>query len=241
MCTVVCRWSAGERFPVQLLALRDEFAGRAFDLPDAWWPAQPRVVGGRDRRGGGSWCVSDIATGVTAVVLNRPERPAAAPGASSRGVLPLLAALHRERWPEFVDITPMASFNLVVAAPGSLLSWSFDGQQLQSQSLPVGTHMFTPRGVASSFDLRFAAGRGRFADDLSGPTEQVWSEWLAVVRESVPGVDPGDLLVRRPMGDDIFETVFGQFIAGRPGALRLDYLTHPEFDLPWTTKFWRTG
>ena len=89
MCTVVVRWSAGE--PVLVLALRDERTDREFDDPGAWWPEQPHVVGGRDRAAGGSWCVTDVASGSTALVLNRGQRRVAAPGAPSRGVLPLLA------------------------------------------------------------------------------------------------------------------------------------------------------
>ena len=103
MCTVVCRWSAGSDFPVQMLALRDELISRSFDLPGAWWPDEPDVIGGRDRQAGGSWCVSDVRSGVTGVVLNRPERREAAPGAPSRGVLPLLAVRHGDGWPESLD------------------------------------------------------------------------------------------------------------------------------------------
>src|SRR4051794_23384173 len=82
VCTVVVRWAPQQ--PVQVLALRDELVGRDFDDPAAWWPDQPSVVGGRDRVAGGSWCVTDVDSGVTALVLNRPQRRLAAPGASSR-------------------------------------------------------------------------------------------------------------------------------------------------------------
>ena len=46
---MVCRWQPAERWPVQILALRDELLSRAFDPPGQWWPEQPAVVGGRDR------------------------------------------------------------------------------------------------------------------------------------------------------------------------------------------------
>src|SRR5436305_8112299 len=102
MCTVVVRWQPGE--PTRLLALRDELTDRAFDDPGEWWPQHPGVVGGRDRAAGGTWCASNVATGVTALVLNRPEKRTAAPGAPSRGVLPLLGVTHEHAWPEHLEL-----------------------------------------------------------------------------------------------------------------------------------------
>ena len=63
-------------------------------------PQQPTVIGGRDRTAGGSWCVTDVATGVTAVVLNSPVRRTAEPGAAEPRVLPLLAVEHGDDWVE---------------------------------------------------------------------------------------------------------------------------------------------
>jgi hypothetical protein len=239
VCTVVCRFSADAAIPVQMLALRDELLSRDFDSPDAWWADQPGVVGGRDRRAGGSWCVSDIASGVTAVVLNRPERRIAEAGAPSRGVLPLLAVGHQQNWPAAVDVMGMASFNLVLASAQSLVWWTFDGERLERQELGRGTYMFTPRGIKTAgFDERLATGRVRFDADQAFPTEQVWAEWLAPLNEAEPGEDPDGLLVRRQVDEGSYETVFGQFIAARPGSLRLDYLAHPHVRHGWLTKQW---
>ena len=225
MCTVVCRFAPEEHYPVQMLALRDERATRAFDPPGAWWPGQPSVIGGRDRTAGGSWCVTSVPDGLTAVVLNRPERREAAPGASSRGVLPLLAAQHGTAWHEHVDLDGMASFNLVLADPSAMQWWCFDGQALRHDRLPAGTVMFTPRGLAQTMDPRLAAGRARTDAVASGDTAAVWPEWLDVVRSTAPSADPAGFVVRVPIEADTFETVFGQFIAARPGQLRLDYLS----------------
>jgi hypothetical protein len=222
-----------------MLALRDELVSRSFDLPSAWWPEQPRVVGGRDRRGGGTWCASDVAAGATAVVLNRGERRVAAPGASSRGVLPLIAVRAFEHWPEFIDLAPMASFNLVLATAESMTWWSFDGVTLAAHALEPGTHMFTPAGLAQPMlDGRFAQGHARVDGGPAVPTDVVWTDWLPIVQDSEPSEDPLALLVRIPLGDDSFETVFGQFIAARPGALRLDYAANPHRLQPWTVDNW---
>lgn len=241
VCTVVCRWCPDEPFAVEMLALRDELASRAFDPPGEWWADQPGVIGGRDRLAGGSWCVSDIADAVTAVVLNRPDRRTAAPGAPSRGVLPLLAAKHRARWPEYLDLTGMAGFNLVLATPASLRWWWFDGERLEYEELPAGTHMFTPRGLAPADVVhRFATGSAHLDTDPAAPTEGVWTDWLGIVAETAVSDDPAGLIVRRPIGTDSYETVFGQFIAARPGLLRLDYLNNPARGTtgPWTTRLW---
>src|SRR3954468_12538783 len=124
MCTVVVRWSRGGR--TQILALRDELTSRDFDAPDAWWRDQPDVCGGRDRLAGGTWCASRVTTGVTALVLNRPQKRVADPGAPSRGVLPLLGVQHEADWPAHVNLDGMASFALVLAASDRLVSWVYD-------------------------------------------------------------------------------------------------------------------
>jgi Transport and Golgi organisation 2 len=237
VCTVVCRWSAESDFPVQMLALRDELASRAFDLPGAWWPDQPDVVGGRDRLAGGSWCVSDVRRGVTGVVLNRPERREAAPGAPSRGVLPLLAVRRGQSWPDFLDVAGMAGFNLVLASPEGLRWWAFDGDTLTRKDLVAGTYMFTPGGLLrSGLDPRFGPGGIAFTGVMDAETPQAWPQWLAVVEDARPSEDPAQLLVRKPIDGDVFRTVFGQFIAARPGTLRLDHRLDPASAGVWTTR-----
>ncbi len=222
-----------------MLALRDELASRAFDLPGAWWADQPDVIGGRDRTAGGSWCVSAVPPGVTSVVLNAPQKPIADPGAPSRGVLPLAAARHGERWPEHLDVAGMASFNLVLATPRELVWWRFDGERLTREALGRGTYLFTPGGLpAAGVDAGFTEEPKGFSGDLGSPTEQAWSRWLRVVRESVPTSDPSGLLVRKPVDGGSFETVFGQFIAARPATLRLDYVTSPAAGQPWKKRLW---
>lgn len=235
---MVCRFAPGDQFPVEMLALRDELATRAFDLPGFWWPEHPDVVGGRDRVAGGSWCVTSVTAGVTAVVLNRPDKREADPGAASRGILPLLAVAHRAEWPDHLDLDGMAGFNLVLAEPDSLRWWWFDGQTLQTADLPPGMYKFTPRGLADDMDPRLAAGTAVVSEIETGGTAEVWPQWLSVVRATVPSADPAGFIVRIPIEGNSYETVFGQFLATRPGRLRLDHLTAPAdgTDREWTTE-----
>jgi len=243
VCTVVCRFAPGEQFPVQMLALRDELATRPFDLPDFWWPEHRDVIGGRDRVAGGSWCVTSVLDGVTAVVLNRPDKREADPDAPSRGVLPLVGAAHGASWTDYVQTEGMAAFNLVIATPSTLTWWWFDGAELGTQELGPGTYKFTPRGLADEMDPRLAVGHAVEAELDGGEVDAVWPQWLDVVRTTVPSADPAGFVVRIPITTDdgaanSYETVFGQFLATQPGRLRLDYLTEPASgtNREWTTQ-----
>jgi hypothetical protein len=223
---------------VQLLALRDELVSRSFDAPAQWWPEQPAVVGGRDRAAGGTWCASDPEPGVTAVVLNRPEPRVAIAGAPSRGVLPLIGVRHQTHWPQYLDVEGMAGFNLVLATPTQAGWWWFDGHDLHEEPLVPGVSMFTPRGRSLDVDPRLVAGSAKLAEP-NAATSEVWRGWLPVVEGARPSSDPSALMVRKPVDDDSYETVFAQFIAARPGALRLDYLSYPARGVTdWTTACW---
>ena len=227
MCTVVIRWHLEE--PVQVLALRDELVGRDFDDPGAWWPDQPGAIGGRDRTAGGTWCVTDVATGVTGLVLNRPEKPLADEGAPSRGVLPLLAVGQGAHWPAAVDLTGMASFNLVLASPESLTCWSYDGEQLLREELPAGTSMVTSGGAEDGKAARYLATfeQAAFPD-----------EWLQVLRETAPAPDPAALVVRVERDDRVYATVFGQVFTSAPGSLEHAWSRQPWGEGEWTTRTW---
>lgn len=222
VCTVVTCWAAGE--PVRILAIRDEFVSRDFDPPGAWWPELPTVVGGRDRRAGGSWCVSDWATGVTALVLNRTERHTGTP---SRGVLPLAAVDDGDGWPERVQHREMASFTLVSAAPTGVTAWIWDARDLRRLDLEPGTHVFTSRGV----DTADEKGSRLLEQFRTRP-------WLDVVTERPPTNDRTALIVSHPFETDTYATVFGQLITAEPGALRVRHARRPWDRASWTEDRW---
>lgn len=223
VCTVVVRWSIGQ--PIRILALRDELTAREFDDPDRWWPELPDVVGGRDRVAGGTWCANRVETGVTAMVLNRPPKRVADPGAPSRGVLPLLAATHESRWTDHVDTTGMASFALVLAMPSLLTTWEYDGTHPTRTELGAGTHMVTSGGAEDGKAGRYLA-RFDAADFPAG--------WREVVEAETPRDDPASLLVRHAAGTSVYATVFGQLIDAEPGRLDVEYSR-----TPWVSGSWR--
>jgi len=224
VCTVVVRW-APEGHP-QILALRDELATREFDDPDRWWPGQPDVVGGRDRTAGGTWCATRIGTGATALVLNRPQKRVAEPGAPSRGVLPLLGVEHESDWTAHLDVAGMASFMVVLVTPAAVESWTFDGSQLERHQHRPGTHMFTSGGAEDGKAVRYLEE----FEEHHGP-----AEWQALVSARPPSDDPAALVVRHERPGFVFATVFGQIIDAEPGQLRLEYSREP-----WILDSWRT-
>ena len=209
---------------MRILAIRDEFTSREFDPPGQWWASAPGVVGGRDQRAGGSWCVTDIGTGTTALVLNRRERQTGTP---SRGVLPLAAVSGGTGWPERVDHRGMAAFNLVLAGPQGVTAWTWDTERLRRTDLDAGLHVFTSSGVdpddpkATAFAPRFAA-----------------EDWLDVVASREPSDEIGALVVRHQVEDEVYATVFGQLITAAPGELRIAHSRTPWRRETWSEQRW---
>jgi uncharacterized protein with NRDE domain len=222
VCTVVTRWEADE--PLRILAIRDEFVSRDFDDPGSWWPQQPTVIGGRDKLAGGSWCVSDYETGVTALVLNRREKHTGTP---SRGVLPLAAVAAGAAWQSLVDHHEMASFTLVVASPSGVTSWDWDAVELARADHEPGTHVFTSRGL----DTGDEKSRRLAPEFQTRP-------WMEVVTEHPPTDDRLALIVEHPFETDTYATVFGQLITAEPGTLRVSYSRTPWDGGTWVAARW---
>jgi len=222
MCTVVVRWSADQ--PPQILALRDELTTREFDDPGTWWPEFPDVVGGRDRTAGGTWCATHVRTGATALVVNRPQKQVADPGAPSRGVLPLLAVQHGRDWVGHVELAGMASFALVLVDQDRVTTWDFDGEHLAATEHPEGTHMLTSGGPENR---KADSHLQRFAE--SGYPDG----WRGLVQSGPPSDDPAALVVRHERDDLVFATVFGELIEAAPGRLHLEHSRRPWTGAPW--------
>ncbi len=218
VCTVVTRWDTGS--PVHILAIRDEHVSRDFDDPGEWWPDQPGVIGGRDRLAGGSWCVSDAASGVTALLLNRIERHNGTP---SRGVLPLRAVAAGSAWTDQFDHREMASFTLVLAGPSGVAAWTWDASELRRDDLGPGTHMITSRGIDAA-DEKTARYAQRFRSQ----------DWLDIVTSCPPVDDRTALIVSHQFETDTFATVLGQLITSAPGSLVLSYSRTPWLRDTWT-------
>lgn len=85
MCLIAIAWRTDPRFPLALIANRDEFHGRP-TAPAGFDPDAPDVYGGRDLQAGGSWLMVSTRGRLAAVTNVRVGlRAAAAP--LSRGAL----------------------------------------------------------------------------------------------------------------------------------------------------------
>ena len=105
MCTMILGRDVVAPGSILVAANRDEDPARPSDPPGVL-AESPRVVGGRDRRAGGTWLAVREARAVVAV-LNRRDRsgePApAVPGRRSRGLLALEVASVDENRPARID------------------------------------------------------------------------------------------------------------------------------------------
>jgi uncharacterized protein with NRDE domain len=84
MCLIVIAHAAAARYPLAIVANRDELHARPAQ-PARWWPEQPQLLAGRDLQAGGTWLGADRTGRVAAVTNVRDGTPREAP--RSRGAL----------------------------------------------------------------------------------------------------------------------------------------------------------
>ena len=187
LCTVVLLIRPGHDWPLILAANRDERLDRAWDPPAAHWPAQPDIVAGRDRSGGGTWMALN-GHGVAAAVLNRPGSLGPAAGKRSRGELPLLALAHRTAGAAAAAITAVdaagwRSFNLVLADRfGGIFVRGRGHGHPEATPLAPGLHMVTAHDPDDPDSPRVARHLARFrAAEAPGPGD--WQAWLPILSD----------------------------------------------------------
>src|ERR1700739_2439952 len=98
MCTVVVSLAPGDRVPLLLLGIRDEFTARPWQPPARHWPGSP-LIGGMDEQAGGTWLAVHPRIPGGACPLNGRGEPADPARRRSRGALSLRAAAEG---PEFL-------------------------------------------------------------------------------------------------------------------------------------------
>lgn len=128
MCLIIVAWQAHPRWPLVVVANRDEFHARP-TVPLAPWPDVPGVIAGRDLAAGGTWlgvAQGEAGTFRFAAVTNVRE-PGAPPGSRSRGALTRdylaaggAAAGHAAGLAASGSLTDYAGFNLLLADDAEL-------------------------------------------------------------------------------------------------------------------------
>ncbi|MDI1463746.1 NRDE family protein [Catellatospora sp. KI3] len=229
MCTVALRYAPGTRWPVLLLAVRDEFTDRPWLPPAAHWPGSP-LLGGLDLESGGTWLAVDPVTTGAAVVVN--AAPASTGGTLSRGELPLRLLSEpgglSAAWVRQVR----AGFHALRVRPEALTVWSWAGSALQRVEVGAGRHVLLYPGL----------------DDPDHPRARTASDWLDSLPEPDPrpGLAPAaawgawarpprDLIIDTEHGGRRYASTSAALVAlGADGLLRYDFTADPTDPGSWT-------
>ena len=238
MCTVILLHRPGHAFPVLIAANRDERLDRAWDPPAAWWPAQPLVVGGRDRTAGGTWMAASRA-GLVATVLNRPGSLGPAADRRSRGELPLLALAAGSAAAAAAAIAALPAtewrpFNMVLADAAG--AWFLRGTgKGRPAALPLGSgiHMVTAHDPNDLASPRTARHLPRFrAAPEPRPEQEEWQSWEALLADSGYGSGAAEALRVPPTAG--FGTVSASLLAiGQDGQVIWRFAAGPAGEAPF--------
>lgn len=229
MCTVLLRLDPGGRWPLLVGAIRDEFVERAWDPPSAHWPEVfPHLVGGRDRKAGGTWLAVDPAARAVAALLNagRREEPEDGEPRPTRGTL-ALRILSDAGLPD--DASRYDRFHLLRATPDGAELWSWDGGDLRHDVLDAGDHIIVNAGLDTAEDPlvpHFAPLLGGVPSDLPA-----WRTLLAG-----DGLDPGDdraLVVGKEIEGRAYGTTSGSLLAVSSADVRYQFTATPADPSTW--------
>jgi transport and Golgi organization protein 2 len=249
MCTAVIGFDPSARFPLLLAGIRDEFLDRSWQPPGRYWPDRPALIGGRDRRAGGTWLAVDPAARRVATVLNAHGRPAPEQGRVSRGELPLLAAAGGG--PGTLEVARFDPFHLVCGDPAGVRMWSWDGAELRERELAPGLHVIVNTGLEGAdqdapadIAAQLAGRIGRLRPRLlaarrpepgPGPVARAWGEWLPLLEDGdLDPADPRALLLRRDFGGRAWGTTSVSLVALSAEDVRYDFRAVPGAAHAWT-------
>jgi len=139
MCFVLIALQAHPRYPLIVLANRDEFYERPTE-PMHEWPEPDGLIAGKDLKSGGTWMGVDKTSGKLALVTNFRE-PEVRAGERSRGLLVLdffrsdMDTFERQL---FQQSESYSGFNLLYGTPHDLRYHSNRGRQ--AERISPGVH-----------------------------------------------------------------------------------------------------
>ena len=225
-----------------LASTRDEFRARAWEPPDERWPEEyPGLIGGLDLESGGTWLAANPGARRVGVILNRIEPTGLTDAdARSRGPLTLLAAAEGGDALAAEDLSMVRPFNLVLAEPGGVIWWRYDGAGLTRHEVPPGLHILTaadlddmsnPRQRYWLPEFEAAPAPSPQPDDRAPAGWGGWPELLADVDR--PYDDPRALNVRHGGAGGIFGTVSAALLALGEGRLRFEFCPGPPDQTEW--------
>jgi hypothetical protein len=242
MCTLIVSLDPEAEWPVLLASTRDEFRARAWEPPAERWPEEhPGVVAGRDIESGGTWLAANPGERRVAVILNRIEPTELTDEtARSRGPLTLIAASRGGEKVAAEDLSLVRPFNLVVAEPGRVTWWRYDGAELTDHEIPPGLHILTAADLDDMSNPRqrywlpeFAAAR-KPAPSPDDGAPAGWGGWPELVADvDRPYDDPRALNVRHGGAEGVFGTVSASLLALNRERLRFEFCPGPPDRAEW--------
>lgn len=151
MCLLIALHHVHPDGPLLVAANRDELYARPSEPMAVLRPADPRVIGGRDRIAGGTWLAVNE-HGVVAGLANVPAAGGRDSEKRSRGELPIILARHRsasEAVAALLNSSRPEEYNPAVLLVGDRASlfyveWTGAGQARISR-LPPGLHVLENR------------------------------------------------------------------------------------------------
>jgi hypothetical protein len=154
VCTLLLGWRVPGASPLLLAANRDEDPTRPSDGPRVLHHS-PRVVGGRDRRGGGTWLAVRDRRAIVAILNRRPAADAQPPPSGrvpSRGLLALDVAAAGDGHPRSLAAAARlllatdahAPCSLVIAGPeAAFVVHHRGGREAVTIEIAPGWHVIT--------------------------------------------------------------------------------------------------
>jgi uncharacterized protein with NRDE domain len=126
MCLIVCSWKQYEKYPLVLLANRDEFYERPA-VPIHFWESDEKILAGKDLKAGGTW-MGLSKSGRFAAITNYRDFSLEKSGAPSRGkLIPGFFRSGLSPMDYAQSICPAEAyngFNLLLGTPNELVHYS---------------------------------------------------------------------------------------------------------------------
>ena len=202
VCTLAVYRRISPRYPLIVVANRDEFLGRQ-SAPPALWSDPPHVMAGRDLVAGGTWlgCRTDGSGRIVGLLNRRPavDKPAAGPGERSRGLLCIetLAAKTIDDAVDALDEIEAArygGFNLFIADLDQALVLD-NGHGVRRVSLDTGLSVLTNLDLNDPRCPRLAGATKRFGAlvpmlERGGEAEEALPRLAAVLSSHEAGDIP---------------------------------------------------
>ena len=144
MCTSIIFFRKGHNWPFILASNRDEYFERESLPPSRHWHKQPYIIGGLDKKAGGTWCaINDY--GIVSCIHNRNVNEKKLKNTISRGeiILRILEAKNLEgalKNLNSINIKDYNGFNLIIADKENVYWAKHEGlgKNLSIMTVPEG-------------------------------------------------------------------------------------------------------